>query len=225
MKRIIAASLILSAVSFMGFAATPQANINSVVYTGIDSTTGNATAILTDHTTGEQYVNSEGTKASYRVQIADETVAATATDVATLCGSATKTVRVMRIQTTADATAASVIDFYVYKRTALDTGGTSAVVAAAQMDSTDPAPTAVVAKYSANPSALGTGVLFTGDHYALPAAATTGYPGMPWIEDFGIRNNRALVLRGVNECAAFNLNGQTIPSGFGMYLGIEWTEE
>ena len=171
------------------------------------------------------YANTEGVKASYRVQIADGAVAATATDVVTLCGSATKTVRVQRIQVTADATAASVINLYVYKRTVVNTGGTSAAVTASQMDSSDPAPTSVVLKYSANPSALGTGVLFTGDHYALPAAATTGYPGTPWIEDFGIRNNRALVLRGVNQCVAFSLNGQTIPVGFGYYLGIEWTEE
>jgi hypothetical protein len=167
----------------------------------------------------------EGGKASYRVQLADATVAATATDVVTLCGSATKTVRVMRIQATADATAASVIDFYVYKRTAVNTGGTSAAVTAAQMDSTDVAPTAVVLKYSVNPTGLGTGVLFTGDHYALPAAASTGYPGMPWIEDFGVRNNRTIVLRGVAQCVSFSLNGQTIPAGFGLYLGIEWTEE
>lgn len=171
------------------------------------------------------YSNSEGLKASYRAQMADVTVAATATDVATLCGSATKTVRLVRIQATADATATSVIDFYVFKRTVANTGGTSAVQAAAQMDSVDPAPTAVVRLYSANPSALGTGVLLTGDHYALPAAASTGYPGVPWIEDFGIRNNRAVVLRGVAQCIAFNLNGQTIPAGFGLYLGFEWTEE
>jgi hypothetical protein len=171
------------------------------------------------------YANTEGVKTSYRAQMADVTVAATATDVATLCGSATKTVRLVRIQATADATATSVIDFYVFKRTVADTGGASSVIAAAQMDSADSAPTAVVRLYSTNPTGLGTGVLLTGDHYALPAAASTGYPGVPWIEDFGIRNNRAVVLRGIAQCVAFNLNGQTIPAGFGLYLGFEWTEE
>jgi len=170
-------------------------------------------------------VGFEGGKASYRVQLADATVAATATDVVTLCGSATKTVRVQQIQATADATAPSVIDFYVYKRTAINTAGTSAAITAAKMDSTDAAPTAVVKQYSVNPTGLGAGVLLTGDHYALPAAATTGYPGVPWVETFGTRNNKSLVLRGVAECLAFSMNGQTIPAGFGLYLGIEWTEE
>lgn len=169
--------------------------------------------------------NTEGLKASYRAQAADVAVAATATDVMTLCGSATKTVRLVRIQSSADATAAGVIDFYVYKRTAANTGGTSAIVTAAQMDSNDAAPTAVVRLYSANPSALGAGVLLTGDHYALPAAASTGYPGMPWIEDFGVRNNRAIVLRGTSQCIAFSFNGQTIPAGLSTYIGFEWTEE
>ena len=171
------------------------------------------------------YSNTEGVKASYRAQVSDFTPAATATDVITICGSATKTVRVVRIQASADATAASVIDFYVFKRTAVNTGGTAAAVTIAKMDSKDAAPTAVVSKYSVNPTGLGTGILFTGDHYALPAASTTGYPGTPWIEDFGIRNNKAAVLRGVTECLAFGFDGQTIPAGFGLYLGFEWTEE
>lgn len=169
--------------------------------------------------------NIEGQKASYRVQVADIVPAATATDVFTLCGSATKVIRVNRIQVTADSTAPAVIDFYVFKRSAANTGGTSTAPTISKFDSADGTATATVALYSANPSALGAGALFTGDHYALPAAASTGYPGMPWIEDFGIRNNRATVLRGVSQCLSFSLNGQAIPLGFGLYFGIEWTEE
>ena len=169
--------------------------------------------------------NNEGQKASYRVQVADITPVATATDVFTLCGSATKIVRINRIKVTADSTLPAVIDFYVFKRSAANTGGTSTAPTISKFDSADDAATAAVALYSANPSALGSGALFTGDHYALPAAASTGYPGAPWIEDFGIRNNRAIVLRGTAQCLAFSLNGQTIPAGFGLYFGIEWTEE
>lgn len=162
---------------------------------------------------------------TYHAQIDAASVATAATDIATLCGSATKTIYVNRIQITADATAGAVIDLHLYKRTSLDTGGTSGVVATAKHDSLDPAPTAVFAKYTANPSGLGTGVLVTGDHYALPAATSTGYPGAPWYEDFGVRNDESLILRGVNECAAFSLDGQTIPAGFLIYEGIEWTEK
>ena len=171
------------------------------------------------------YSNTEGLKASYRVQISDLSPSVAATDIISICGSATKVVRVVRLQTTADATSPSVIDFYVYKRTTLNVGGTTSIVPAVKFDSVDPTPTATVYQYSVNPTTLGTGILLTGDHYALPAAAATGYPGAPWVEDFGIRNNRAVVLRGTAQCLGFNLGGQTIPVGFSLYLGIEWTEE
>lgn len=167
----------------------------------------------------------EGVKPTYHVTVSDVIPAATATDVLTLCGSATKTIRINRIQITADATATSVIDLYVYKRSAVNTGGTSTTPTIAQHDSHDPAPSAVARLYSANPSALGAGVLLVGDHYALPAAASTGYPGVPWIEDFGNRNDKTVVLYGTAECLAISLNGQTIPAGMGLYAAFEWTEE
>ena len=176
-------------------------------------------------TTDVNYAIVEGLKASYRVQVADVTPAASATDVLTLCGSSTKTIRVDRVQATADATSPSVLDFYIYKRTTADTGGTSTNPTAAKFDSSDAAATAAITLYSSNPGSLGTGLLFSGDHYALPAASSTGYPGVPWVEDFGIRNNKAIVLHGTSECVAFGLNGQTIPAGTILYVGIEWTEE
>lgn len=162
---------------------------------------------------------------TYRAQVADLVPAATATDVITLCGSATKTVYVTYIQATADATSASVIDFYVYLRTAANTGGTSTAVTPTKYDQLNASPTATIVKYSANPSALGAGTLVSGDHYALPAAASTGYPGVPWVEEFGKRNTQPIILRGVAQCLSFSLDGQAIPAGFGLYFGIEWLEK
>lgn len=162
---------------------------------------------------------------TYSVCVADVAPAALATDVLVLTGSATKKVSINRVQITADATAASVIDFYVFKRSAANTGGTSTAPALVKHDSTNPAATAVATLYSANPSALGAGLLIRADHYALPAALTTGYPGTPWVEDFGIRKDQPIVLNGVAESIAISLNGQTIPAGMDMYITIEWTEE
>jgi len=171
-------------------------------------------------------VTSESGKATYSVQVSDFTaVAATATDVLALVGSATKTIRVNRVQITADATAASVLDFYTFKRTTANTGGTATQPAICKLDSADPAPTAVANLYTVNPTALGTGVMLAADHYALPAAATTGYPGTPWVEEFGTRNNRQVVLRGVGESLAVGCNAEVIPAGINLYIRIEWTEE
>lgn len=162
---------------------------------------------------------------TYSICVADISPAALATDILVLTGSATKKVKINRIQVTADATAASVLDFYVFKRSAANTGGTSTAPALVKHDSLSPNATAVAILYSANPTALGAGQLIRADHYALPAAATTGYPGTPWIEDFGVRNDDPIILHGVLESIAFSLNGQVIPAGTSVYITIEFTEE
>lgn len=161
---------------------------------------------------------------TYRVQVADITPAATPTDVLTLCGSATKTIFVHRVQVTADANGASVFDFYLYKRTAANTGGTSTAQTLASLDSTNAASTATASLYSANPATLGAGVLINGDHYEIPATTGTAYYSPPWAEDFGVRGTQAVVLRGTAQCLALNLNGQALPAGFSLYAMFEYSE-
>lgn len=178
----------------------------------------------------DSYVNSNGksqpngTAATYFAQVSDAAPVATATDLVTICGSATKIVRITHVEITADATGASVLDLYTLVRTTANTGAASSVTAA-QADTNDPVPTAAVSLYHANPSVLGTGTVIAANHYSLPAAATTGYPSMPWVIDFGTRNTKAVVLRGTAQCYVINLNGQTIPSGASIYVGIQWIEE
>lgn len=175
-----------------------------------------------------QRVSTEGGKATYSIQVADVAPAATATDVLTISGAAGKIIKVKRVQITADATGSAVLDLYIYKRTAANTGGTAASQASAitKMDSSDPTPSALVELYSANPSALGTGTLLAGDHYMIPA--TTGnqyFSSLPWIEDFGQNNDKPVILRSAAESVCVSLNGQTLPAGISMYIRIVWTEE
>lgn len=170
-------------------------------------------------------VNTESGKATYIATAWDIAPAATATDVFQVCGSATKTIRINYIRASADATAAGSLDFYIFKRTAVNTGGTTSAITPAQMDSNDAAPTATALKYTANPTGLGAGVAVLGDHYAMPAAASTGYPINVWDVQFGKRNDETLVLRGVAQCAEFSMNGQTILAGTSLYVTMEWTEE
>lgn len=246
MKKL-TASIFIFCLGLCLIAATPIQTIpQSAIYTGIDNTTGNAAAPYVDHTTGAltvtgisssgvvaptsafgvPYVSSEGIAATYRATVSDLAPAASATDVTTICGSATKTVKVKYVQASADSTAAASLDFYVFLRTAVDTGGTSSIVVSTSADPTnDPASTAVVRSYTANPSALGTGVMIIGDHYAMPAATSTGYPVTQWMETFGTRNGKPLTLRGINQCVTFGFNGQAIPAGTIMYANWEWTEE
>ena len=161
---------------------------------------------------------------TYSYQLSGYVPAATATDVLCVSGSATKVVKVRRIQVTAAAGSASQVSIYVYLRTAADTGGTSTTPAATKYDSTNPSPTAALTQYSANPT-LGTGTLLSADYYEIPATTGNTYWTGPWIEDYGIRNSQPVILRGTSQSVCFNLGGQTLPSGFTLYTRIEWTEE
>lgn len=161
---------------------------------------------------------------TYSYQASDVAPAATATDVVCLTGSASKVIRLERVQITAEATGAAMIDFYVYKRSAANTGGTVTQPAITKMDSINAAATGVINLYSANPSALGSGTILAGDHYELPAITGNTYSSPAWIEDFGIRNSQSVVLRGTSEQACFSLNGQILPAGLSVYVRMEWTE-
>lgn len=177
-----------------------------------------------------QRVMTDSGKATYSFSINDFTPVATPTDVLTLSGAAGKIIRVNAVEITADATAAGIFDFYLYKRLAANTGGTATNPLPVIHDSADVAASAVIALYSANPSALGgvgpagTNGIVRSVHYALPAAGTTGYPGQPWVEKFGIRNEKQIVLRS-GELLAINFDSQAVPSGFVSHINLSWTEE
>lgn len=174
---------------------------------------------------GPMPVTTEGQNPSYSYQAADITPAATATDVVCLVGSASKTVYVNRVQITADATGSAVLDLYVFKRTAANTGGTATQPAFVKHDSADPAATGVINLYSANPTGLGAGVVLAGDHYMIPATQGTQYFfSSPWIEDFGQNGAKRIALRGSAEQLCVSLNGQTLPAGTSLYVRIEWSE-
>lgn len=162
---------------------------------------------------------------TYRVQVVDVVPAATATDVLTIAGSATKTVTVNRIQITASASGAGAIDIYAFRRAAVDTGGTSTSPTICRNNSTNPAATAAVKLYSANPTINDSGVLVAADHYGL--ASKSGVDCIPvtvWVEDFGNRGDQGLVLNGTAEQLCVGFNGQTIPAGMDVYIMVEWTE-
>jgi hypothetical protein len=173
-------------------------------------------------------VSTEGVKASYAVGTQIASFAVSATDVWQIIGSASKTIKINRIQITADASGLGTFDMTLVKRITANTGGTVAALVPIPYDSYDPVATATLQTYSVNPSALGTGTMIRCDSTALPGAAATGYPYNPLIWDFGTRNVKCPTLRGVGESLAINLQmavGQTIPAGLTMYIDVEFTEE
>jgi hypothetical protein len=193
-----------------------------VVNSGLDSS-GNPIAAKADGNVLSTSTN--GTRATFRYVASDVSPVATATDVLVLSGSSSKVIRVTKVSINGTATAASIYDHYVIKRTAANTGGTSTSKTAAQSDSSDAAQTATLLQYSANPSALGTGIAFEGNKTYLAASTTPGAAALPFVYTYGNRNDKAIVLRGTSESLAINFGGQAVPSGANLYISIEWTED
>lgn len=162
--------------------------------------------------------------ATYSASVNDIIPAATPTDVFCLVGSATKTILITKVEVTPTASANGSLDFYVYKRTTANSNGTFTNASIALHDSNNPAPTAVAKLYSANPSALGTGVLVRAVRNTLASKTPSGIPVTSWIEEFGAYNQQPVVLRGVNQSLCINMAGQTLPTGTEIYFTFEWIE-
>lgn len=148
--------------------------------------------------------------------------AAAATDVFTIIGSASKTVRIRRISASVTTTAGSglALTVQLIKRSTANTGGTSTTPTVVPYDSTNAAATAVVRNYTANPT-LGTAVGTVVSRRARAATTGTEVPEAVWI--FG-GDTQPIVLNGVAQQLSINFNGATITAPVACFT-VEWTEE
>jgi hypothetical protein len=150
-------------------------------------------------------------------------VAASATDVFTITGSATKTVRVLKVGISGTQTTSSNINAQLVKRSTANTGGTSTLQSGPAFDSTNPASTATVRAYTANPT-LGTSLgNFQGIKLWVPSTSGDGASGQ-WIWEFTENSSQTIVLRGINEVLSINLTGATI-TGNNFDIWVNWSEE
>lgn len=165
----------------------------------------------------------DGSKPTYSASATSLATAATATDIFTISGSASKTIRITRIALTLTTTAGSGIGLNIslIKRSALDTGGTSTTATNAPHDSSSAAGTAIVKAFTANPTVLGTTIgTIRALRYAVAASNTIDL--VEW--NFGSGPSQAIVLRGIAENIAINFNSTTV-TGAVANIDIEWTEE
>lgn len=177
---------------------------------------------------GNLFISTEGRKPTYTCVLSDFTPAAAATDYFTLTNpsGSNKIIRITNLRFNGIATSPALQDVYFYKRTAANTGGTTASLNSTIVynDTTSPAPVATLVSYSANPSGLGTGNLFRAEHVQIGGTGAQQQP--PGIVDYELNSRpaQALVLR-PTEILAVSNNGNTIPLGFVVYVTVEWTEE
>lgn len=161
------------------------------------------------------------TRTTYSAAVAALAPASSATDIFTITGSSTKTVRIMSISITGTQTTAAQRDIILLRRSTANSGGTSSVVAITSHDPQSAPATAVVRSYTANPT-LGTLVGRVRARKLL-VSTTSGTSG-EFAVDFGTRPSQAMVLRGEGQVFAVNLNGITSTGG-SFNISVEWTEE
>ncbi len=174
-----------------------------------------------------------GSKATYGYARSTFAIAATPTDVAIINGSASKTVRITRIEIDALCTAATAaaLEIQLIKRSTANAGGTTTgSPTGVPYDSANGAATALMLCYTANPTTPGTSLGIIRDGKLVPVLSPYTATDFPThdrlVFQFGDRpGTQGLVLRGVAEGLAINLAGAAIPAGLSMGISIETTEE
>jgi len=167
----------------------------------------------------------DGQKATYSATSALAFASASsATDIFTITGSASKTVRVLRIGFSGTQTTAGTVNVLAIKRSSANSGGTSASATAVVHDSTDGAVSATVLNYTANPTSLGTAVGTVRAVRAFIPTTGTAASSQFYEFDFGEWAEKAVVLRGTSQVLALNLNATTVTGG-AWTCWVEWSEE
>ena len=210
-------------------AQNAAAPANELVVGGVYNTTipaltaGNASQFQVD-STGSQLVNTEGKKQTYRVGIVGFTpIASTTSPAVSVTGSATKTVRILRIRFTLAATTGATVNVQLNRFSALS-GGTANSQSAniAKMDTNNAAQTAVVNQWSAAATTATSAGILAAERFEILTASTSLTPGyVEW--DFGDKNGQSCVLRGTADFVGFIFSGVGTTPVAGCW--IEWSEE
>lgn len=148
---------------------------------------------------------------------------ATPTDIITISGSSTTTVKVTRVTLSSTQTTAGINNWFLNKLSAADTGGTSTGVTAVPMDSANAAATASVLKYTVIPTP-GTTVGTVRSVAALSPAASSVYNGEITLFDDQF-TGQPIVLRGIAQTLNLNYAGAAVPAGLSMCVNVYWTEQ
>lgn len=183
------------------------------------SANGDYNEIATDKY-GSQQVKGYEKQARTFSASANITVAASATDIAILPGSASGTVFITKVIISGIQTTTGQVNVSLIKRSAADSGGTSTAMAAIPHDSADSAAGAAPLSYTANPTP-GTAVGTVRQVY-VPVVVSTAITQAVTVLEFGDKG-KPIILNGVAQGLAVNLNGATLAGGV-INVTFEWFE-
>jgi hypothetical protein len=173
----------------------------------------------------------ESSKATFMACLATTTsLDATPTDFFSIRNtSASKVVKVLRIELQCSQTTVGDEEFFLIKRSTLNNTTNSNALTKVPLDSGQASDAGVeVRNWTSDPSSLGTAVGTVKTHYLTPgqAAPSTGVPhplsAVLWDANlYGM----PITLRGTTEELAINFAGTSLPSGGRWGVNIVWTEE
>jgi len=160
------------------------------------------------------------------------TPAATPTDLVTIYGSASKTVRLISFKITTTNTAAGSQQFLLLRRSAVNTTGTFVAANLVPADTTDTA-TATVGHYTANPGGLGTSVgTLNIMRAASPAAIPASFAGVVTNAGFDMLPdapqailNKMITLNANTQGIVLNFASAALVAGQTHAYQVIWTEE
>lgn len=170
---------------------------------------GNFSGLILDQYAGA-FVNTEANAPTYTAATPFP-AQINATDVFTISGSATKTIRIHSIMITCN----TAVLFTIQRRSTLNTGGTFAVTPNVPHDPNSAAGTAVVTTYTVNPATTGTvvgsveAIVWTANAAALEFR-------------YGV-TDQSMVLRGVNQSLAMNFGAGNAQVAT-MAIKVKWSE-
>ena len=181
-------------------------------------------------------VGLDSTRVTYRVSAQFTPTATAGVTLISITGSATKTVRIMRIMMGGVSTALSARAILALQRTsALGAGGTTVSPTVALMDrgagAAYAAATAVVSHYTTTLKAAGTGVggylgiqrVFT-DTVTTPTVASR--EDLMLFPERGVAVGSAIVLRGATDYLEVqNINASDLAAGTVLNYTVEWCED
>lgn len=159
--------------------------------------------------------------------------AASATDIACIAGSASKTIEVKEIIISGTAGTLVSAPFTLVRRVSADTAGTAATTTAnwanniIKHDTNSPTAAATLISYSANPTIGDSAPLYIRSNYVTLPVTSAGTSIVPVVWRFGDTTgavyDQPFVLRGAAQQACINLNAVSVSSGL-LHLSITWTE-
>lgn len=152
---------------------------------------------------------------------------AATTNILTMAGSATKTVKITRLTFSGTiATTAVYFDILVNRQSAVDTGGTAATAATIVKYDTNNAAASAAAPifYTAGPTAGTVTGTLSAVKYLAPVTGTPAAVAVAFLIDSTFRPAQAITLRGVTDVLAITLNAVTPGTASSLNIVVEWNE-